>query len=358
MENKKTWNLFSIIVFLVTLISPVFVYLLISLLLSQFPQSLFLVWIWPLLSIVLIVINIFVLKQAKRRQQKGKGFSIAGIVLAALFTLISILFSLMVIFFGDDEGASSTRTPAPTKVPAALVRTQTALTDSDSRWQVLLPDTLAQCKAENFILSEAFLAEDMQRLLEKEKASLTAETTVTIIKKFEVATGVSGSYSYPIRLASPVPISCTYLSVGSDQGVYILGFLASIQDSNEQWIAHLAFDPDLTFEFTWDDEKGYSTTLFDESLYSRFFIQHELDAMELYVSDAPDDPDLLLPEQKINTYNYNIPQTNGLDLGFINVYHIFQPLTTDTISPEMITAFASDYEVSILPVTSFGLDPY
>lgn len=94
MENKTKWNIFSIISFILILVLIAVLFPIQKALSNLFNYSPYPVLIWPLLSITMIVVNSLASKQARKMNEKGKGFAVAGIVLASILTLISIVITL------------------------------------------------------------------------------------------------------------------------------------------------------------------------------------------------------------------------------------------------------------------------
>jgi hypothetical protein len=94
MEVKSKLNLFSLIAFIITLVIIASFFPLLKLINTAVNFNPFYMLIWPFLAIVLIVINSLASKQARKMNEKGRGFAITGIVLSSLFALISIIMTL------------------------------------------------------------------------------------------------------------------------------------------------------------------------------------------------------------------------------------------------------------------------
>lgn len=97
--TQKQWSRFSITLFVLSILQLPVYYLILYL--ASYVEVLLTITVFliPVLSIGILILNIIGIKKVKKEEKKGKGFSIAGVVLSSLSLLVVFFYILALLAF-------------------------------------------------------------------------------------------------------------------------------------------------------------------------------------------------------------------------------------------------------------------
>jgi hypothetical protein len=97
------WNRLAIVTSILSLIQiPIYI-LVIRLMMDVKALVTIAVFVIPVITIGLLILNIIASRQVKKKGEKGKGIAIAGIVLSSISTLLVFMYATTVILFLTSE---------------------------------------------------------------------------------------------------------------------------------------------------------------------------------------------------------------------------------------------------------------
>lgn len=331
-QNKRKFHVLSLIGFILSFIPIVILFIWINYEEIKYSFPAYFIFVPFILVIAFIVLNSIASRQSKKRSKRGRGFAITGIVISSVIAIPVLFLSYML--YSDYKPTDYQPIALPTSIPATDKQTQTALLENDTRWQVLLPETLSECKENNMSAGTAFLEDDMALLLGHEKSSIKPSTTLSVLGRFITRTGISGSYSLPMKISSVMPISCTYLQTGEDENIFIFGYYVTIEDTDVNWITHFAIKESL----------------------AGLLLNSEDQKAELTFSINSDDPDLSPSLVHILDMNSEIA-VDDEQVKIYDYYSLFQPSGGKMFDPVKLKNLTTAFESAIIPLTGGHLFP-